>query len=73
MPEIPADLTWIPATDDEKMTEYLEVAFGNDGNVYIRENINPEKVVVTTDAKWDAFVLGVQAGEFDHFVEGIDD
>ncbi|MEU5053458.1 DUF397 domain-containing protein [Streptomyces sp. NPDC021096] len=67
------ELNWIPATDDETVTEYLEVAFGDDGNVYIRENINPGKVVVTTDAKWDAFVLGVKAGEFDHFVEGLED
>ncbi|MFI9205040.1 DUF397 domain-containing protein [Streptomyces sp. NPDC053048] len=73
MPELPAGLEWIPATDDETMTEYLEIAFGDDDNVYIRENINPGKVVITTKTKWDAFVLGVQAGEFDHFVEGLDD
>lgn len=73
-PRVPEGLNWIPATDDLTMPEYLEVAFGNEGddNVYIRENINPGKVVVTTQRKWDAFVLGVKAGEFDHFVEGID-
>ena len=65
------ELNWIPATDGDE-TEYLEVAFGDDGNVYIRENHKPEKIVVTTEAKWDAFVLGVKAGEFDHFVEGIE-
>ncbi|MBF6056381.1 hypothetical protein AF335_10505 [Streptomyces eurocidicus] len=65
------ELEWIPATDGDE-TEYLEIAFGGDGNVYIRENHKPEKVVVTTETKWDAFVLGVKAGEFDHFVEGIE-
>ncbi|MEV5506173.1 DUF397 domain-containing protein [Streptomyces orinoci] len=57
------------------MPEYLEVAFGNEGddNVYIRENVHPEKVVITTKRKWDAFVLGVQAGEFDHFVADLED
>ncbi|GHF45542.1 hypothetical protein GCM10010218_28440 [Streptomyces mashuensis] len=71
---VPDGLKWIPATDDETMEVYLEVAFGENGddNVYIRENTNPEKVVITTSKKWDAFVLGVRAGEFDHFVEDID-
>ncbi|MFC5722658.1 DUF397 domain-containing protein [Streptomyces gamaensis] len=69
---VPDNLRWIPATEGDE-TEYLEVAFGDDGNVYLRENLKPEEVVVTTNAKWDAFVLGVKAGEFDHFVEGLDD
>ncbi|NBE56205.1 DUF397 domain-containing protein, partial [Streptomyces sp. YC537] len=30
----------------------------------------PDTVVTTKRAKWDAFALGVQAGEFDHFVDG---
>ncbi|ANP49841.1 hypothetical protein J2Z21_004643 [Streptomyces griseochromogenes] len=29
-------------------------------------------MVTTTRHKWNAFVLGVRAGEFDHFVEDID-
>ncbi|MER7179527.1 DUF397 domain-containing protein [Streptomyces hyaluromycini] len=37
--------------------------------VYIRS----ETTVVTTDRrKWNAFVLGVQAGEFDHFMTEAD-
>ncbi|QIP85772.1 DUF397 domain-containing protein [Streptomyces sp. Tu 2975] len=28
-------------------------------------------VVTTTAEKWDAFVLGVRAGEFDHFGQGV--
>ncbi|GAA0414422.1 DUF397 domain-containing protein [Streptomyces luteireticuli] len=72
-PRVPEGLDWIPATDDPARPEYLEVAFDGEGQVYLRENLHPEKVVITTERKWDAFVLGVKAGEFDHFVEGIDE
>ncbi|MEU7161711.1 DUF397 domain-containing protein [Streptomyces chrestomyceticus] len=71
MPTTPTpfeNLTWQKATDDESAPEYIEVAFGDDGNVYLRTNTEPDNVVVTTRVKWDAFVLGVKAGEFDHFV-----
>ncbi len=51
----------------------LEVTTGEDGMIYIRETEDPEVVAVTTPAKWDAFVKGVKAGEFDHFVEGVAD
>ena len=46
----------------------LEVNVGEDGMIYIRESDHPDIVAVTTPAKWDAFVKGVKAGEFDHFV-----
>ncbi|MGK5641358.1 DUF397 domain-containing protein [Streptomyces sp. URMC 126] len=72
MPQrVPDDLKWTPATDDPRDTEYLEVAFDGKGQVYLRENLTPEKVVITTEPKWEAFVLGVRAGEFDHFVEDV--
>ncbi len=48
----------------------LEATVGDDGMIYIRETEQPEVVAVTTRAKWDAFVKGVRAGEFDHFVAG---
>jgi len=47
--------------------DYIEIAFDEEGNVHLRESTNPEIVAVTTPAKWDAFVKGVKAGEFDHF------
>jgi hypothetical protein len=50
----------------------LEANVGDDGMVYIRETEQPEVVAVTTPAKWAAFVKGVQAGEFDHFVAGVE-
>jgi hypothetical protein len=59
---------------------WIEVAFGesvtgdagDDGDdpVYLRETSDPATVVTTNRRRWDAFVLGVRAGEFDHFVAG---
>ncbi|MFI6879279.1 DUF397 domain-containing protein [Streptomyces sp. NPDC050400] len=47
----------------------LDVTFAPDGDlVHLRETSAPDTVVTTTRRKWDAFVLGVRAGEFDHFV-----
>ncbi|MQS13039.1 DUF397 domain-containing protein [Streptomyces kaniharaensis] len=39
-----------------------------DGMVEIRESDTTEITVRTTPKKWEAFLLGVQAGEFDHLV-----
>ncbi|RVU17063.1 DUF397 domain-containing protein [Streptomyces antnestii] len=71
MADVPADLTWERAApeDAEGPGPWIEIAFGPDDLVYLRETSDPETVVTTTQSKWDAFVLGVQAGEFDHFVE----
>jgi len=77
--DIPPDLTWERAAppDATGPGPWIELAFGagDDGEapVYIRETSDPENVVTTNRRKWDAFVLGVQAGEFDHFVEGVAD
>ncbi|HEY5832769.1 DUF397 domain-containing protein [Streptomyces sp.] len=50
----------------------LEATVGDDGMIYIRETDQPEVVAVTTAAKWEAFVKGVRAGEFDHFVAEVE-
>ncbi|MGW6015975.1 DUF397 domain-containing protein [Streptomyces sp. NPDC055210] len=74
MSDIPTNLTWERAAPPEATGPgpWIELAFGDDELVYIRETSDPETVVTTTQKKWDAFVLGVQAGEFDHFVEGVE-
>jgi hypothetical protein len=81
MPDIPPDLDWIRAAPEDATGPgpWFELAFGEgDGEddpeapVYIRETSAPEVVVTTNRRKWDAFVLGVQAGEFDHFVAGVE-
>ncbi|WP_447038797.1 DUF397 domain-containing protein [Streptomyces sp. DSM 118878] len=74
-PEIPAGLDWVRAAPEgeDGPGPWIEIAFGEDDSVHLRETSDPENVVTTTRKKWDAFVLGVQAGEFDHFVEGVAD
>ncbi|KUN94528.1 hypothetical protein [Streptomyces caeruleatus] len=84
MPDLPPNLTWERAAppDATGPGPWIEIAFGEgddgdgdgdgDAPVYLRETSAPDNVVTTNRRKWDAFVLGVQAGEFDHFVEGMD-
>lgn len=45
----------------------IEVTFGGDDTVRIRATAAPDTTVTTDRRKWDTFVLGVRAGEFDHF------
>ncbi|MFE7429377.1 MULTISPECIES: DUF397 domain-containing protein [unclassified Streptomyces] len=74
MTDIPADLTWIRAApeDDEGTGPWIEIAFGPDELVHLRETGDPANIVTTTRAKWDAFAKGVRAGEFDHFIDDVD-
>ncbi|MPY63856.1 DUF397 domain-containing protein [Streptomyces spongiae] len=78
MSDVPADLDWIRAAPEDATGPgpWIEVAFTEsedpEAPVYIRETSDPDNVVTTNRRKWDAFVLGVQAGEFDHFVEGVE-
>ncbi|MFF7499200.1 hypothetical protein ACFZBM_07105 [Streptomyces lavendulae] len=37
--------------------------------MHLRETSAPDIVVTTTHTKWDAFALGVQAGQFDRFIK----
>ncbi|WP_030673345.1 hypothetical protein [Streptomyces cellulosae] len=82
MSDVPPNLTWERAAppDATGPGPWIEIAFGegqgdDDGEapVYLRETSDPDTVVTTNRRKWDAFVLGVQAGEFDHFVEGVEE
>ncbi|MFF9512073.1 DUF397 domain-containing protein [Streptomyces sp. NPDC014724] len=70
-PRISADLTWIRAAPEgeEGPGPWIEIAFGPDDQVHLRETSDPGNVVTTTTTKWDAFAKGVVAGEFDHFAE----
>jgi hypothetical protein len=75
--DIPADLVWTRAAppDATGPGPWIEIAFGagDDGEapVYLRGTDDPQTVVTTNRRKWDAFVLGARAGEFDHFTEGV--
>ncbi|MER7043810.1 DUF397 domain-containing protein [Streptomyces jumonjinensis] len=47
--------------------ECVEIA-QHDGSILVRESDDPGTVVTTDRAKLAAFLQGVKAGEFDHFV-----
>ncbi|MGW0694761.1 DUF397 domain-containing protein [Streptomyces sp. NBC_01579] len=66
---IPAELTWVRAAPEgeEGPGPWIELAFGLDGLVHLRETSDPTNIVTTTRTKWEAFTKGVVAGEFDHF------
>ncbi len=46
--------------------ECIEVAAA-EGAIILRESDNPDNVISTSPEKLRAFILGVKAGEFDHF------
>lgn len=44
----------------------VEIAEHN-GEILLRESDDPNTVTTTTRNKFNAFIAGVKAGEFDHF------
>lgn len=44
-----------------------------DAPVRVHDTAAPTTVVTTDRQKWEAFVLGAKAGEFDHFAKGFND
>ena len=65
----PTELAWVRAApvSEEGPGPWIELAFGPDGLVHLRETSDPTNIVTTTRTKWEAFAKGVVAGEFDHF------
>ena len=51
--------------EESRRPSPIEVAFGEGDAVRLRAGAGG--VVTTTRRRWDAFVLGVKAGEFDRF------
>ncbi|WP_329489005.1 DUF397 domain-containing protein [Kitasatospora sp. NBC_01246] len=58
---------WKKASLGGEAHESLEVRTADD-MVEIRDPDTGDIIVRTTPRKWAAFLLGVKAGEFDHFV-----
>ncbi|NEC90919.1 DUF397 domain-containing protein [Streptomyces sp. SID12501] len=56
-------------TPPRATTPAIEVTLGEtpDTPVRVRSTSAPDTVVTTDRHRWHAFVLGVRAGEFDHF------
>ncbi len=46
----------------------LHVAAGHDGAILLCESDDPASIITTSPEKLAAFIAGVKAGEFDHFV-----
>jgi Domain of unknown function (DUF397) len=58
---------WQKSSYSGNAANCVYVATAEDGTIKIRESDDPEAIVTTTPEKLKAFILGVKAGEFDHF------
>ncbi|WP_157253150.1 DUF397 domain-containing protein [Nonomuraea typhae] len=57
---------WIKSSRCNGQTACVEFAFLADGNVALRDSKEQDgPVLAYSPAEWEAFVLGVKAGEFD--------
>ncbi|MFJ9692769.1 DUF397 domain-containing protein [Kitasatospora sp. NPDC101183] len=63
----PDELEWQRPALSEGQELYLEIA-SDENNVYIRQSDDPNHIVTTTRRKFDAWIKGAKAGEFDHFI-----
>ncbi|MFC8074341.1 DUF397 domain-containing protein [Streptomyces sp. NPDC057307] len=58
---------WRKSSFSAKANSCVYVSAADDGTIKLRESDDPDTVVTTTPEKLRAFILGVKAGEFDHF------
>jgi hypothetical protein len=62
----PGGAAWRTSSYSQDATECVEAAFLADGGVALRHSKHPEgSVLHYTRAEWQAFVRGVNDGEFD--------
>jgi hypothetical protein len=62
---------WQKSSFSGTSSNCVNVAAADDGTIKLRESDDPAgAIVTTTPEKLRAFILGVKAGEFDHFIEG---
>lgn len=60
-----SDVVWERCAPDDG-TPCVEIAYFGEGNVAMRDSREPEGPILRfTPGEWNAFVLGVQDGEFD--------
>ncbi|MFJ6179619.1 DUF397 domain-containing protein [Streptomyces sp. NPDC092295] len=60
------EINWQKSSLSGDGPQCVEVAEHN-GEILMRESDSPDAVVTTSPEKLRAFILGVKAGEFDHF------
>ncbi|MFD8965281.1 DUF397 domain-containing protein [Streptomyces sp. NPDC059568] len=59
---------WQKSSFSGEAANCIHIATAEDGTIKLRESDNPDNIVTTTPEKLRAFILGIKAGEFDHFV-----
>ncbi|MEW1721819.1 DUF397 domain-containing protein [Streptomyces sp. NPDC093109] len=62
------DYGWQKSSHSGEGNGCVHIAAADDGSIKLVESDDPDIIVTTTPAKLHAFILGVKAGEFDHFV-----
>ncbi|WP_329145282.1 DUF397 domain-containing protein [Streptomyces niveus] len=62
-------LHWQKSSFSANANGCVYLAAADDGSIKIHESDEPDTIVTTTPEKLRAFILGVKAGEFDHFVD----
>jgi hypothetical protein len=59
-------VTWRASSRSDENGQRVEVAFLPDGFMAVRDSTQPDgHALIFTPAEWEAFVGGVQDGEFD--------
>jgi hypothetical protein len=59
---------WQKSSYSGEAANCLYIAAPDDGTIKLRESDDPAVIVTTTPEKLKEFILGVKAGEFDHFI-----
>ncbi|OKH99834.1 DUF397 domain-containing protein [Streptomyces sp. CB02923] len=59
--------TWQKSSYSEATGNCVEIRT-HDGMIEVRESDNPGDIITTTRTKFEALILGVKAGDFDHAI-----
>ncbi|WP_329386861.1 DUF397 domain-containing protein [Streptomyces sp. NBC_01716] len=62
-------LQWQKSSFSANANSCVHIAAADDGSIKLHESDDPDVIVTTTPEKLRAFILGVKAGEFDHFAD----
>ncbi|TSB31607.1 DUF397 domain-containing protein [Streptomyces benahoarensis] len=61
---------WQKSSFSGEGAQCLHVAAPDSDTIKVCESDAPDVILTTSRANLKAFILGVKAGEFDHFVDG---